>query len=261
MSSSLSLRAALNPAQVRTNQSSGLIKLIACVCMACDHFGKMLFPQYPVLRLIGRTAFPLFAYGVATGSVYTRDPVKYLTRVVLLALVCQPLYAVALAHETAAMYAVPFSQNPLLAAYSFYFGSWQRPSILVSLSLTLAILLCLKKEKYILALGVYALCVRFSGNLDYGVHGVELALIFYLLCGHPLLCAAGAGGFFLWWAHQGSGYPFFGVQFSWSIYALPAVLFACLPLRWRWRAPKWLSYGFYPAHLIVLALLVKLGVH
>ena len=39
------------PQQVRTNQDTGLIRLIACICMFIDHAGKMLFPQYPMYRM------------------------------------------------------------------------------------------------------------------------------------------------------------------------------------------------------------------
>ena len=59
----------IHPECVRTNQNTGLIRLIACLTMFIDHAGKMLFPQYPVMRLVGRLAFPLFAYGIAVGAV------------------------------------------------------------------------------------------------------------------------------------------------------------------------------------------------
>ena len=36
--------------QVRTNQDTGLIRLIACLCMCIDHAGKMLFPQLTVMH-------------------------------------------------------------------------------------------------------------------------------------------------------------------------------------------------------------------
>ena len=251
------INALAHPTEVRTNRNDGLIKLLACVLMFIDHSGKMLFPQYPIMRIIGRLAFPMFAYGIAVGAVYTRNPLGYLSRVVLLALISQPLYALGLAHENAAMYAVPFSQNPLLSAYTFYVGSWQTPSILLPLSLTLALILCLRNGHYILALGLYMVCLRFSANLDYGIQGVHLMLLFYLLCRGPLLSLVGVGAFMLWWA-QGAGYNILGYPFSIRIFALPGALFCCLPLRSRLRLPKWLTYGFYPAHLIVLAVLTKL---
>ena len=64
------------PEQVRTNRDTALIKLLACALMAIDHAGKMLFPGVPQLRYIGRLAFPMFAYCIAVGAVYTRSPVS-----------------------------------------------------------------------------------------------------------------------------------------------------------------------------------------
>lgn len=245
------------PAQVRTNQDTGFIRLIACICMFIDHAGKMLFPEYPIMRLIGRLAFPLFAYGVAVGAVYSKQPEKYLTRVVLLALVSQPLYAVGLAHENRAMYAIPFFQNPLGACWQFYINSWQKPSILFALSLGLLILLCLRRKNYILAFGIYILCSRASAYLDYGIHGIHLTLLFYLLCEHPAACFAAVFSFMTWWSLQGSGYTFFGQTFGMRVFSLPAVALACLPMKRRIRLPKWFIYGFYPAHLALLILLCK----
>ncbi|HIU16540.1 MAG TPA: hypothetical protein IAC49_08795 [Candidatus Ventricola intestinavium] len=243
---------------MRTNQDTGLIRLIACLCMVIDHAGKMLFPQYPVMRLIGRLAFPLFAYGIAVGIVYTHHPIRYLTRVVLLALVSQPLYALGLAHENSAMYAVSFWEHPLRAAYTFYINSWQTPSILLSLSLGLCILICLRQKRFVLALGVYVLCERFSSSLDYGIGGIRLMLLFYFFLEHPLLCLGVTAGYMIAWASEGVGYVFFGMNFSMRIFALPAVIFACIPMKRHIRLPQWFTYGFYPAHLAVLALLCKL---
>lgn len=245
------------PRQVRTNQNTGLIKLIACLCMAIDHAGKMLFPDIPEMRLIGRLAFPLFAYGIAVGAVYTRDPLRYLKRIVLLALISQPLYALGLAHETRAMYAVPFADNPLLASWTFYIGSWHKPSILLSLALGLCILICLRKKQWILAFFVYILCERFGSSLDYGVGGIRLMLLFYALCEHPLIALAAVSSYMIAWS-AGSGYTFFGHSFGMRIYALPAAVFACLPMKRSLRLPKWFIYGFYPAHLIALAILSRM---
>ena len=248
----------IHPECVRTNQNTGLIRLIACLTMFIDHAGKMLFPQYPVMRLVGRLAFPLFAYGIAVGAVCTRNPMRYLTRVVLLALISQPLYALGLAHENSAMYAVSFLDSPLRAAFTFYVQSWQTPSILLSLSLGLGILISLRQKRLVLALGLYILCERFSSSLDYGVEGVRLMLLFYFLLEHPLLCLLATCSYLIAWAAQSSGYVFFGMNFGMRIYALPAVVFACIPLKRGFRLPQWFTYGFYPAHLALLAVLSRL---
>lgn len=248
----------LRPAQIKTNQDGALLRLIACICMFIDHAGKMLFPQLTWMRLVGRLAFPLFAYGIAVGAAMTKHPQPYITRVAALALVSQPLYAVALGHTNNAMYAVPFAQHPLRALYTFYIKSWETPSILLPLLLGLLLLLCIRERKYIPALLIYVLCERFSGSLDYGVGGIRLMILFYLFLEYPALCFAVTTAYMLVWALDGRGYPIFGVQFGMRLFAVPAVVLASLPIRRKTQLPKWLTYGFYPAHLIILLILEKI---
>lgn len=248
----------LRPAQIKTNQDGALLRLIACVCMFIDHAGKMLFPQLTWMRLVGRLAFPLFAYGIAVGAAMTKHPQPYITRVAALALVSQPLYAVALGHTNNAMYAVPFAQHPLRALYTFYIKSWETPSILLPLLLGLLLLLCIRERKYIPALLIYVLCERFSGSLDYGVGGIRLMILFYLFLEYPALCFAVTTAYMLARALDGRGYPIFGVQFGMRLFAVPAVMLASLPIRRKTQLPKWLTYGFYPAHLIILLILEKI---
>ena len=57
--------------------SGSTLKLIACVCMMIDHIGHHLFPQYDLLRVIGRIAFPIFAFLIAEGCRYTRNRLRY----------------------------------------------------------------------------------------------------------------------------------------------------------------------------------------
>lgn len=245
------------PSHVRTNQDTDLIKLLACIFMFIDHAGKMLFPQIPQMRLIGRLAFPMFAYGIAVGAVYTRDPLKYLSRIALLAIISQPLYALGLDHANSAMFSIRFFENPLGAVRAFYMNSWQKPSILLSLFLGLCILTALRKRQWLLALFVYILCSRFSSNLDYGLAGIRLMILFYGLCEHPAAAMVLNCAYMIAWS-GGSGYMFFGHSFGMRIFALPAVAFCCLPMKRRLRLPRWFVYAFYPAHLIVLAILCRI---
>lgn len=251
------LESLIRPTEIKTNRDTDLIKLLACIFMLVDHAGKMLFPQIPEMRLIGRLAFPMFAYGIAVGAVYTRDPLKYLSRIALLALISQPLYALGLAHTNSAMFSISFSENPLGAMQAFYINSWQKPSILLSLFLGLCILTALRHKRRVLALFVYILCARFSINLDYGLSGIKLMILFYVLSSYPAAALVLTGAYMIAWS-AGSGYVFFGHSFGMRIYALPAVIFCCLPLKRRLRLPCWFVYAFYPAHLIALAILTRL---
>lgn len=242
----------LSPKQVHANQNAGLLRLPGCLFMVIDHFGKMLFPQIPEMRLIGRLAFPLYAYGIAVGAIYTKHPLRYLQRVVLLALVSQPIYAVALGHTVTEMYAVSFARHPIQSAINFYLKSYVgQPSILVSLSLGLAILLSLRERQWGLALGLYVFCECIASHLDYGIGGIRLMIIFYVFAEHPLLMLAAAVSYMISWA-RGGQYVFFGQHFAMRIYSLPAIALVCLPVPGRLRLPKWFNYAFYPAHLVIL---------
>lgn len=249
----------LFPETVRTNRCDGVLHLLAWIFMFIDHSGKMLFNNMATMRIIGRLAFPIFAYSIAIGVIYTHDAKKYLSRVVLLALISQPLNALGLAHENPAMYSVPFLKNPLLSAFTFYINSWQSPSVLLTLSLALGILVALRDRNFILAIGLYVLCERFGPSFDYGIHGIRLILIFYFFAEHPPLMALASAAYLIWWSWSaGRSYVFFGYTFNMEIFALPAVLFCALPLPRTFRMPKWATYGFYPAHLVLLAMLTKI---
>src|SRR5579872_1334795 len=65
------------------------LKTIAIITMFIDHMGLFLFPQYFLFRIIGRLAFPLFAWLIANGAHHTHNIGKYLQRLYLFALISQ----------------------------------------------------------------------------------------------------------------------------------------------------------------------------
>ena len=68
------------------------LKIIACISMVIDHIGYILFPDVQLLRLIGRTAMPIFAFFIGEGCFYTKDRKKYFLRIFILGLICQLFY-------------------------------------------------------------------------------------------------------------------------------------------------------------------------
>ncbi len=56
--------------------SSSALKLLACIFMTVDHVGLVLFPRCEILRIIGRLAFPIFAFFIAEGSKYSKNKLK-----------------------------------------------------------------------------------------------------------------------------------------------------------------------------------------
>lgn len=69
--------------------SSFLIKIIALVCMTLDHAGDLLIGEFSFLNIIGRIAFPLFAFQLVLGYTHTKDVKKYLFRMIIFAIISQ----------------------------------------------------------------------------------------------------------------------------------------------------------------------------
>ncbi len=65
------------------------LKLIAVISMLVDHIGAILFPQVMILRVIGRFAFPIFAFMIAEGCIYTKNKFKYLKNILLFGIIAQ----------------------------------------------------------------------------------------------------------------------------------------------------------------------------
>lgn len=240
------------PHKVDLNTDTNLLKLIAMIAMLIDHSGKMLFPQYPIMRCIGRLAFPIYAYCLAAGCVYTRNPLKYFKRIVLLALISQPFYAVGMAHETSAMYAISFADEPVRAALNFYVQSWAKPNILVSLAFGILIIWCIRERQLILTIALALFCWKIQGKLDYGIRGLILMVLFYLFCMKWWISLPIVLSFMVWWGLQGSGYTAFEVQFGTQMFAVLALPLIYIHTKSKLRLNKWVFYLFYPAHLILI---------
>jgi hypothetical protein len=60
--------------------------------MLVDHAGILFFPSQNIYRIIGRLAFPIFAYMIAEGCKYTRNKIRYFAMIFGLAAVCQGVY-------------------------------------------------------------------------------------------------------------------------------------------------------------------------
>lgn len=76
--------------------SGNALKLIAAVAMVIDHIGLIFFPQYIIFRIIGRLAFPIFAFMIAEGCHHTRNKLRYFLTMATVATVCQAVYFIVL---------------------------------------------------------------------------------------------------------------------------------------------------------------------
>ena len=79
--------------------SAFVLKLIAVVSMLIDHAAYSLYLAgefsgggYVYMRAVGRIAFPLFAFMIVNGFEHTHNLRRYFSRLVLFAVISQPLY-------------------------------------------------------------------------------------------------------------------------------------------------------------------------
>ncbi len=74
------------------------LQIIAFLAMTIDHITWMLFPGYPstflpiLLHVLGRLAFPIFAFFIAEGYHYTHDKKKYISRIFIFSLISHVPY-------------------------------------------------------------------------------------------------------------------------------------------------------------------------
>lgn len=201
---------------------------IAMLTMLIDHIGLLFFPNEALWRIIGRIAFPLYAYALVQGYRHTSNFRNYILRLALIAVISQIPYQLVL------------KSGGL--------------NVVATLLISLLVLKLLERIKPgAVSVLLIALCcfVMEVFPFDYGAYGLLLVLIFkYARSSQLLLMHLGLNLIYL-------------VSYGWLIQM--ASLAVTLPMAyggglWRKaeanRAPAWLWRSFYPAHLYILMFVV-----
>ncbi len=212
------------------------LKLIACLCMLIDHLGASCFSSVMVLRIIGRLAFPIYCFLLVEGAVHTHDMKKYILRMGIFALISEIPFDLALFHRVI----YPGHQNVFFTLGLGLLAIWFIEHPIEHLEIPDN----LYKFLVIIAAGLIAEFL----NTDYGFTGVAVICVFYHLREQPQLKYPIAA---LLLAAMG------GVE----VYAVPALIPILLYNGQRGRQTKAMQYGFYifyPAHLLLLAVLYQL---
>ena len=224
------------------------LHLLAMGLMLCDHICLALMPDRLWMTCVGRLAFPIFAFLVAEGFIRTRSRARYARRLLVFALVSEVPFDLLAAGRPV----YPLRQNVLwiflIALGCMQLLEWAkadpRPAARFVLSAGAV-------------LGGFLAGTAFM--VDYFGPGVWTVLVFYFVRGDgwrqrlgQLLCLLFLNG----WLLAGQTVLLGGL-------VLPIQAFAVLALPFIWlyrgrqgphgRAVRWLFYGFYPAHLRVLA--------
>ena len=216
--------------------SGNALKFIAMFCMTADHVGCLLLPQHTWLRIIGRLAFPIYAYLIAEGCRHTRSMGRYLGSLFAIAAVCQGVYFVAMGSVYLCIL-VTFSLSVAL----IWLLKWalQKHTRLAYIAVAAGVLLAL-----FLAEILPILLTGTDYAIDYGFPGIILPVCIYLCKSRKqeLLITA--------LVLIGMAAPD-GANIQW--FALLSLPFLALysGSRGKWKL-KWLFYFYYPVHLAVI---------
>lgn len=208
-----------------TKEQSTWLKIFAILFMIIDHIGLVFFPEQPIWRIIGRLAFPLFAYQLAVGFQYTSNRPKQLAYLFLFALISQLPYMVAVG------------------------VTWENLSLNVFFTFSIAyglLMLWASKQRVAFATLLVAIFLILPA-VDYGIYGMLLPVGFYILRKHQLLQV-----FLLVIATLAKSFTGSSLQ----LFAILSILLIVVVGQLRLppvNLSKWFFYGFYPVHLALLA--------
>lgn len=216
----------------RVGLDATVLKLIGVVTMTIDHIGYILFPKLALLRIIGRLAYPIFAYLIAEGCTYSRHKTKYFLSVLGTGLLCS------------------------VASYWAERSLYQ--SIMITFACSIGLIFLLERARTqrkrafwsgVFALALTACFLLFQLRLipgfmtDYGFLGIITPLLVWLGKGKREKILGLTVGLCLIVLEMG------GVQ-GFSLVAVPLlVLYSGKRGKYRWKA---FFYLYYPIHLAMV---------
>jgi len=230
----------MNEATIRNQRKFGInafaLKIIAAAAMLIDHVAYVFLDGNFAMRSVGRLAFPIFAFFIAEGYIYTRDVKRYAIRLFAFSLVAQ----------------VPY--------YLAFGDKFYQPNVIFTLFLGLVAIYAYDKGKGALKLIVplaAAVLAEVSGS-DHGSFGVMMVFLFYT-AGNMKRKLIFAGLLIVFVA------AFAVIQLNeLNKYAL-MYLFYLVPLVLLYfyndtkgpggKFSKWFFYVFYPLHLLLIWLI------
>jgi hypothetical protein len=200
---------------------------VAMLTMLIDHFGYAFFPDQILWRIIGRIAFPIYAYALAMGHLRTSNKLKYVTRLFIIALVSQVPYQLAINPTGINVVGTLFVAVVVLNILDIVSSKILSTGIVVLFGLVMQVL-----------------------PFDYGAYGLILVLLFRYLSSHELVGAHMLLNvmYYLFLNHS-------ILQMS-SIVVTMTLVYG--PKLWSMlesmRVNKWIWRSFYPLHLSLIAI-------
>ncbi len=229
------------------------LRLFALILMFMDHSYYTILPQFSWLTMVGRLAFPIFAFQIVEGFFHTSNRKRYRNRMLLFAVISEIPFDYMI--YSTAFY--PFHQNVM---FTLAIGLWCMEGIEQGKN-------CSVRWRGILR--IVARCILCDilavfGMVDYRDLGLMTILVFYFFRDFPMAWLWQFVGMFILHqvTYEGMYYiiPFLGMELE--IFKQALAIFALIPI-WLYNGKKgrsskplqYAAYAFYPAHLLILGIL------
>lgn len=202
------------------------LKLLALICMIIDHIGHVFFSEYIIFRLIGRIAFPIFAYLTAKGIRYTKDINKYMLRLLVFALISEIAFDLAFSENINFLYSTNVIYTMLIATF------------------TLSKYIKTNNFLYLL-LGVF---LSYTLDTDYNFYGVILIYIMYYVNTKPMILIYGM----LW--------TMLMIRPTSRVYLFTVIGFIILTMYngKQGKKSRYLFYIAYPLHIFIIYIIKEI---
>lgn len=214
--------------------TSFVLKLIAMFTMTIDHLGYILFKKFSFFNYIGRLAFPIFAFQISEGYLHTKSKKNYLFRLTFFALASQ----------------IPFS------LFRSTFTSGFMLNVFVTLLIGLIAIIGYEQTTNKSIGLLLVVCLASTANFikaDYGAFGVLAIFVFHVFKKNK---------FYMNLSYLGLcvlKYLPRLLQYGFAYQYIFLIIGTALPLLFinfyngkKGFSTKYVLYGYYPVHLMVL---------
>jgi small-conductance mechanosensitive channel len=221
-----------------------MVFLLACITMVIDHIGLLFYPWVDLfswfpwdneLRVIGRFAFPLFAWGIVRWFRVTRDKTKYLKRLFFLWIASQiPFLYIDITYNIEII-------NVIFTLLFWLLSIWLLEEKKIDIFLR------------ILGIGFLIIFAEFA-HFDYGAYWVLSVLILHIFWERYKAIPVFALLTFLFYNLD---YKAYEIVYHYQIFSViwVAILYLTPIIKYDFKINFYVKYLFYPVHFALLLLI------
>lgn len=215
--------------------SGNALKMFALLCMTIDHIGAHILNDYTPFRIIGRLAFPIFAYMIAEGCKYTHNKLKYFLTIFIEGIILQ-IFIFLLSDSTHMNVLITFSLSiGLIYAFDYSLRSENNYNWVIPLmGIIFVMVICGELPEGFLSEYFH---------IDYGFFGVMLPVMVYIFDNRVLKLLMFT-----------SGLVFLSISMApiewWSLISIIPLAFYSGE-RGKLKI-KYLFHIYYPIHIVII---------